>query len=146
VIRSGGIAAALIVTLAGCVGVVSDPGREGPAPQLGPQLVVEVVNNGERDVTLSYEFEAGTAGGGGEGMVGGCEHLSLSFGDVAGRFEVMIDGVQAMSGAVPAGAPARGYLALRVVVHPQGAVEAVGPMRWTETEPPVVSRRIGDCG
>lgn len=135
-----GLLAALV--LAACAPVVV-PIADGP-PE-GPQLAVQVANASDREVRVGYEFEGPNMGGGGEGTVGSCEQVSMTFGTVMGRYTVLIDGEPLHQAAAPAGVPADAWVVVQVSVSADGDAEVVGTgiaARMPDPDP----RPIADCG
>lgn len=141
-------AAVIIASVAsGCAPVVMPVGEPAPpGGAIGPQLVVAVANRSDRDVAVGYEFEAPSSGGGGEGLVARCELQEVMFGEVAGRYQVIVDREAAFDGVVPPGGPADGFLVVRLIVEPDGAVRLDGQPAWTRIPPALVNRPLAGCG
>lgn len=138
------IAACLAVILvAGCgptVVTIEEP------PPVGPQLVMELTNRSDRDLTFSYEFDQPqTMSGSGEGSMPACTTAVQLWGEIAGRYELMIDGVSAVQGSLPPGAGAGSYLFVRLRVDPDGEV-VVGQSGLVRQEPELISEPIEGCG
>jgi hypothetical protein len=152
--RWSGAAVAIIAgaLLAGCAPVImpaapdGGPPVPGEAPDFGPGLALDVVNASDREVSVGFEFDSVNAGGGGEGTVPACERTVMTFGDVAGTYEVTVAGTTVVDAQVPPGMPARGYLFVRVQVDADGSASADGPPRWVAAEPASVTAPLANCG
>jgi hypothetical protein len=146
--RPLGIAALVLAgATSGCAPVVmpvAEPGQPG-AP-IGPQLVVAVENRSDRDVTVGYEYESPNSSGGGEAFVPRCEFQEMLFGEIAGSFELVVDGAPAFDGTVPPGMPADGFLVVRLSIDADGDVTPGGEPAWTRIPPPLSNRPLADCG
>jgi hypothetical protein len=110
------------LVLAGCAPVVV---QIADGPLEGPQLAIQVANASEREVEVSYDYEAVNTGGGGGGSVASCEQVSIPFGAVAGQYRVLVDGEAVHEAAAPAG-PADAWFVVRVSIGPDGDAEVIG--------------------
>jgi hypothetical protein len=126
------------------VAPVAEPGQPGAA--IGPQLVVAAENRSDREVTVAYEFEAQNASGGGESLLPRCDYQEVLFGEVAGSYEVLLEGTRALDGTVPPGMPADGFLMVRLSIDADGEVTPQGETGWTRIPPPLTNRPLADCG
>lgn len=108
--------------------------------------MVEVTNRSDRDLTFSYEFDQPQAmSGSGEGSLPACTTTVQGWGEIAGRYELMIDGVSTVQGSLPPGAGAGSYLFVRLRVDPDGEV-VVGQSGLVRQEPELISEPIEGCG
>lgn len=141
---------ALVVSavMAGCPTVVTtreEAVPEIPAAQLGPTLVVDVMNASKAEHAVSYEFTFQDSGGGGEGAILACERMTLAFGEIRGDYSIHVDSVAVLEGRVPPNAPAGGHLVVRVSIAPDGTATAAAPIflaRGPDPEP----RPLAACG
>lgn len=142
---SGRLVAGLImvVAAAGCMPVVAPVGQAGP--QTGAELVIEVVNGSNRDLSVGYAFEHASMSGEGEGLAQPCERMSILFGEIAGTFAVRVDSETVIEGEVPPGLPSDGFFVVRVRVDSDGVVMADEP-GWTRIRPEMVGQRLQGCG
>lgn len=134
------------VLLVGCL-PVGAPIRDAPrqeAERFGPTLVLDVTNRGRTEIEIGYEFEAEHSAGGGSGTVAACERSTMSFGEVSGSYEIIVDGVATEQRFVPPGAPLDAFLVASIDIDADG-VAVVGPTRITRAEPPVHMRPLGEC-
>ncbi|HUH16360.1 MAG TPA: hypothetical protein VMM85_00250 [Methylomirabilota bacterium] len=115
-------------------------------PPGGPQLVVEVTNRSDREVTFSYEFDQpqATSGGGG-GSMPACTTTVQGWGEIGGRYQLMINGVSTVQGSLPPGAGAGSFLYVRLRVDPDGETVA-GQSGLVRQEPELISEPIEGCG
>ena len=144
----GAIAVVVIVAMATACQPMVAPVQEAPAEpagQVGPELVIDVVNRSDRELVIGYEFETPNASGGGEGTMPPCERMEMLFGSVAGDYEILLDRERVLEGAVPDAMPDDGFLIVRLTIDADGDVDVIGP-RWTRIPPELRNQALPECG
>ncbi|HEX2765017.1 MAG TPA: hypothetical protein VHR55_00045 [Candidatus Limnocylindria bacterium] len=150
-----GVAGSLLSLLvAGCSWVSvaplgqPDAGVDAAAPVpgagFGPVLVLDVVNNSDREVVAGYEYVSDNPAGSGEAVVPACHQVSTFMAEIVGRYRILVDGAVVADGAVPR-AMTDGAVTMRVIVDPDGTAHAVGGLRWSDAVPDDFARPVNDC-
>jgi len=137
------IALALAVAASGCMPVVV-PVQGDRGPEVGPELVLDVLNQSDRELTVGYEFESVASSGGGEGLVAACERVTLLFGTIAGSYDIRLDGEPVFDGRMAAGLPADGFFVVRLAVDADGVGSVTEP-GWTRIPPEMANRPLRGC-
>jgi hypothetical protein len=145
----GRLVTCLVVVLvaAGCMPVVAPVGQAGPGagPGAGPELVIDVANASNRDLSVGYEFQHPSMSGEGEGFAPRCARMSIGFGEIAGTYAIRVDGETVFEGEVAPELPSDGFFVVRLRVDPDGVVTADQP-GWTRIAPETVEQRLQGCG
>jgi hypothetical protein len=116
-----------------------------PAQPIGPTLVIDVVNGSSDERSIGYEFEMAQSSGGGEGTVLGCERATISFGEIGGRYSILVDGEAVTQGAFPPNIPGERTALVRVTIAEDGTATAAAPALLARA-PPFVTEPIPGCG
>lgn len=116
-----------------------------PEPDLGPDLVIVVVNESDTELGVAYEFQAGTTEGGGETPVTACSRQTLAFGQVAGAYRVLLDAEPIFDSEIPPETPRDGFWVVQLAIDPDGVASIAEP-RWTRFPPDIANQVLFDCG
>jgi hypothetical protein len=116
-----------------------------PAQPIGPTLVIDVANGSNEERSIGYQFEMGQSSGGGEGTVLGCERATISFGEIGGRYSILVDGEAVTQGALPANIPGERTVLVRVRIAEDGTATAAAPALLARA-PQFLIEPIPGCG
>ena len=114
--------AASAMLLVGCVS-----GQTVQPPE-GPMLVVDVTNASAAEATLDYEFESEGTSGAGEARLPACRRESLPLSSIRGSYQMRVEGATIADGVVPAAAGRQEFLVIRLLIGPDGGLEAAAPV------------------
>jgi hypothetical protein len=129
--------AASSLVLAGCIA------GQPVQPQQGPMLVIDVMNASAAEATLEHEFESEGMSGAGESLLPACRRETLQLAPISGSYRMRVERTTVAEGVVPASAGSEQFLVVRLLIGPDGEVEAAAPV--VLAEPPNASAAIPGC-
>jgi hypothetical protein len=127
-----------LLLLAGCGPDV----RPIPFGAEGPTLEIVAVNRMDRDATIAIEFAGDNVSGSGEGGILACSASTMGFGSVGSHVTVVVDGVQAWEGDLPANV-GDGIVMMRLDIGADGEVTVGAPA--IVMRPPQVPPNLAGC-